>query len=118
MKKLFATFFLSISITIDMAVATICDSYGRGNIYNETIDLQSQQRILQSNSCPNHYSVCQDHTCASYNITYAHESINYIELPLYPYFANKITYLTCSLDTIVAIALNGVPIYSMVLKKH
>jgi len=68
--------------------------------------------VLSSNSCPNHFSVCQESECAGEISTRAAHTDMYFEIPLYPVIAIETTDTTCANGT-VAMALNGVGIESM-----
>ena len=91
----------------------VCDPSGKDAEYEESIDLIGRKRIIKTNSCPDHFSVCQAAECAEL-ATYALQRDVVIELPLYPVMAKDefIRSLRCSSDN-VAVALNGVAIQTI-----
>lgn len=97
------------SIDIDIGNMLMCDPYGTSFYYNETIDLYNRIRIIQTKSCPNHYSVCQEAKCGGIKSTRAVIKLVTYEIPLYPMYSTILNDTTCSSD-VLGIALNGVPI--------
>lgn len=93
-----------------------CDVNGNDFSYDETIDKNLRKRLISSNSCPNHFSICQESRCAGEASTLAEKQDVDIEVPLYPVIAQRTTDTTCRNGTI-AIALNGVPIESISMLK-
>jgi hypothetical protein len=90
----------------------LCNIHGKSSIYEETIDYNSRKRIISSNSCPNHFSQCQESVCGGEVATKALRTDFYYEVPLYPVISREKTDTTCVNGTI-GIALNGVGIESM-----
>ena len=86
-----------------------CASDGGDFLYQEDIAFRRRKRIIAFNTCPNHFSVCQLENCGG-NVSYAVPSLSHIELPLYPSFALNTTFIANE-NTVVGVALNGVPIY-------
>ncbi len=94
-----------------LTLPVLCDSNGNSFYYNEIIDLKARIRKIITNSCPNHYSVCQAGECGG---SLSRAKSMFIEqiIPLYPGFATSITDTTCNTNP-VAYALNGVRILGM-----
>jgi hypothetical protein len=91
------------------SVAELCDAKGTSFSYIETIDIRSRIRTITSNSCPNHFSVCQSEECGGEYVTRAAPKQMVWRLPLYPSFAKANTDTTCTTN-VIAVALNGVGI--------
>ncbi len=103
----------SIRNSLDKANASfLCDVTGQSFFYNETIDFTQRVRIIQINSCPNHFSVCQSMECGGSVKTRALQNAQTFLLPLYPHLRKVPIDMSCSDDLPTAIALNGVKIYS------
>lgn len=97
-----------------VASEEFCSSSGESFFYSEKIDIKRNKRIITSNSCPNHYAICQDNFCFEENLeklTLSQVLPVVYEVPLRPVLASKLTDTGCSSGTI-AVAFNGVPIYS------
>lgn len=91
------------------SVGGLCDVKGSSFSYLETIDIRSRIRTITTNSCPNHFSVCQSEECGGEYVTHAAPQQIVWKLPLYPSFAKKNTDTTCTTN-VIAVALNGVGI--------
>lgn len=89
----------------------VCDSDGNSFYYEEIIDLKARIRKIRTNSCPNHFSVCQAGECGG-NFSRATPTLIEQLIPLYPGFSTGITDTTCTTNP-VAFALNGVRILGM-----
>lgn len=106
---------VSLAIPIILPVDTkseTCQTNGANWKYKEIINIQARKRIITTNTCPNHYSVCQNKECSGDYATLASSRNMYYEIPLYPMIAEVVRDTLCLNDTI-AIALNGVSILSM-----
>eukprot|EP01038_Epipyxis_sp_PR26KG_P009836 gene9836-13230_t len=88
----------------------LCNTTGHSWVYKEEIDLASATRVITSNSCPNHYSVCQHAECGGSIVTRALQLKKIIEIPLFPKFSKTRLDLTCTSE-MLGVALNGVGIY-------
>ena len=89
-----------------------CDSSGASWLYSEYLDTQNSKRVILTTGCPNHRAVCQKASCS--NNGSGSDAITRslrVEVPLVPLFAKKPENVTCTLGQ-VAVAHNGVPIYS------
>ena len=94
-------------------ITFLCDVTGKSFHYEETIDTSSRKRTIITNSCPNHFSVCQSEDCGGNQSTRALVVHQLIEVPLYPGLADgPPADMTCSQE-LVGVALNGVGLYSM-----
>lgn len=99
--------------TPDSATADyLCNTTGYSFLYSETVDVASRTRTIVTNSCPNHFSVCQSNECGGDVATRALIQRKVYTVPLYPSFADTshLLDLTCTSD-VIGIALNGVGIY-------
>lgn len=94
-------------ITKEMdASRTYCDTSGKSAYISESINATLNTRNIITNSCPNHYSVCQEGNCEGVDATFAIEKTTEFVLPLYPRIASMPTDKTCSSGP-VGVALNG-----------
>ncbi len=91
-----------------LTLPSLCDSNGNSFYYEETIDLKARTRKIRTNSCPNHFSVCQAGECGG-DLSRAKPILIEQIVPLYPGFATSLTDTTCTANP-VAYALNGVRI--------
>jgi len=94
-----------------------CNAAGSSWSYTEILNRVHSTRTVRTNTCPNHYSVCQLGWCAGDRVTKALRQpldAHTYDLPLYPGFVmdTMMVDATCS-SSPVAIALNGVPMYGM-----
>ncbi|EOD09309.1 hypothetical protein EMIHUDRAFT_216710 [Emiliania huxleyi CCMP1516] len=103
-------------------LGTSCDPCGASASYTETIDASGthHKRTIVSNGCPNHYNLCTGKSdaagCGAIGVegtaTEALEIAYQIDIPAYPVLATENdAWPECEKETI-AMALNGVPIYS------
>jgi hypothetical protein len=115
-KILFLLWTICVSLFPNIAFSSSCDIEGNDWTYTETLDISKRKRIITTNSCPNHFSKCQDSECSGPLVTKANHHIIYYELPLFPVMAREKVDTTCVNGT-VAIALNGVSIESMSTKR-
>ena len=91
-----------------ISAGTFCDVSGDSWSYSETVDWTTHKRVITSNYCPNHYSVCQSESCAGQATLSMVQNVTF-ELPLYPDFLSEPIDTTC-MNGALGIALNGVPI--------
>jgi hypothetical protein len=89
----------------------LCDISGKSSLYEEEIDMATRTRIIRMNSCPNHYSICQNAQCGGDMKTRSLKWFREIRVPLYPVLAEHPQDVTCTAD-MVGIASNGVGIFS------
>lgn len=97
--------------------ATSCDAYGSSATYSEAIS--GTARVITSNGCPNHYSLCTGKSgvpgCGDIGeagtATEAKEASKEISVMHTPVIAASTTNVECTMGAI-GIALNGVSIYS------
>lgn len=103
----------SAELNSDSAAAQyLCDVDGANFSYTEAMAVQQRIRTLSFNSCPNHFSLCQDNECGGEQKTRALIRPDTLQVPLYPGIAARGPLdTTCSAD-LVGVALNGVGIYS------
>jgi len=104
---------LGVPISTASGVASrSCDSSGASWMYNEYLEPGTGLRILTTTGCPNHQAACQKSSCTGSDSGAVVRSLRW-EIPLVPVFASKahVTNVTCSTSE-VAVALNGVSIYS------
>jgi len=92
----------------------LCDTSGASWLYEESINITLNVRIITTSSCPNHFSVCQSTECGGDLKTRALINYQTIHVPLYP--GISISSLHSPVDTtcendIVGVSLNGVGIY-------
>jgi FtsP/CotA-like multicopper oxidase with cupredoxin domain len=88
----------------------LCDPYGGSYFYSETVDYVNRVRIINTSSCPNHFSVCQSDECSGGMVTRAIISNITVKIPLYPVISESFIDTTCTSSEAVGIALNGVRI--------
>jgi hypothetical protein len=100
----------------DSYYSSHCDFDGLSSRYVETIDVLAGTRTITTNSCPSHFSLCQESGCAGPNMTRAEPYIRSYVVPLFPSFSSRPLDNGCAFDGsddgvgIVAVALNGVAI--------
>ena len=101
--------------------SSACDECGGSASYAEAITTDSgyEKRTITTSGCPNHYSICTGKSAVSVcgdvgeegSASEATQQNFVIEIPAEPVIATSTTDLTCEMSDI-AIALNGVAIYS------
>lgn len=91
--------------------SALCSPLGQSYRFNESFTADLSTRLIDTNSCPNHFCLCQSNECGGNKVRVLQFS-QQISVPLYPVLAASREDLTCSQD-LIGIAVNGVGIFSV-----